>query len=131
MSFQTLRNRLAFWVRPWLPLRASQPDDFKVRFDGRELEYEDHLGKLTFGLDWAPGTCAVFSHCGVLTLELASAPRRAALGARHDLAVRRAREFLAWGGFQVQIFDPVSGRREISHLHEEWRFEKNALLEHA
>lgn len=131
VPFQTLRNRLAFWFRPWRPLRADQPDDFKVYFDGRALEYQDHLGKLELSLDWAPGTCGVFSHWGTPTLELDGGAKRAALGARYDIAVQRAKEFLEWGGFQVEIFDPLSHHRKAAPLREEWRFEGATLLEKA
>lgn len=131
VSFQSLRKRLDFWLRPWRPLRADQPDDFKVSFDGRALEYEDHLGKLTFQLDWIPGTCGVLSHCGTAILELEGGKRRVSLGSRYDMAARRAKDFLEWGGLQVQVFDPVNSFREATALHQEWHFDKGSLLERA
>lgn len=122
MSLQTLRNRLNFWLRPLRPLREDQPDDFKVNFDGRVLRYEDHFGIVDFSLDWAPGTCGVLSRCGTPTLELDAGSKRASAGPRYEMAVRRAKEFLEWGGFDVRIFDPLTNARDEDRVREEGYF---------
>lgn len=122
MSLQTFRNRLDFWIRPLRSLRTDEPDDFKVNFDGRALRYEDHLGAVDFSLDWAPGTCGVLSHCGTPTLELDGGKRRASAGPRYEIAARRAKEFLEWGGFDVQIFDPLTQARDEERVREEGYF---------